>query len=51
MKAIAWAIVIAGIYIAPFRNKADEGYAANNAFDCILMFVAIGMLIYFSFKS
>lgn len=46
MTAIAWAIVVAGIYIAPPRDKTDKNFEANNLFDVLFLVFALGMLIY-----
>lgn len=51
MTAIAWAIVCASIYMMHPRDKKDDGFEFNNRCDFILFVVALGMLIYFSFKS
>lgn len=49
MKAIAWAIVVAGIYMMHPRDEDDEGFDFNNWCDFIFFAFAFVMLIYFSF--
>lgn len=50
MTAIAWAIVLAGLFTAPKRDATEKYYEFNNLFDCVLALFALIMLIIFSFK-
>lgn len=51
MIAIAWAIICAGIYIAPPRDKKDDGFYFNNWIDFLLFSFSFLMVMYFSFSG